>query len=133
MGRVKRESGQVLLQYRLIEKIGEGGMGSVWRAHDESLGRDAAVKFLPHVLADNEEALARFDREAKTLASLSHPNVAAVFGVHTVESTRFLAMELVPGEDLSEVLSRTSLDIPIVLHVMEQVADALAASHEKGI
>ena len=130
---MKREPGQVLLHYRLVEKIGEGGMGSVWRAHDVSLGRDAAVKFLPEVLVDNEEAIARFDREAKTLAALSHPNVAAVFGVHTVDSTRFIAMELVPGEDLSQVLSRTSLEIPTVLHLMEQIADALAAAHKKGI
>ncbi|MHC4956379.1 MAG: protein kinase domain-containing protein, partial [Planctomycetota bacterium] len=130
---MKRESGQILLQYRLIEKIGEGGMGSVWQAHDESLGRDVAVKFLPNDLLENEEALARFDLEAKTLAALSHPNVAAVFGVHAADSIRFLAMELVPGEDLSQILDRSSLDLPTVLELMEHVADGLAAAHERGI
>ncbi len=101
--------GQTLLHYRLAEKIGEGGMGVVWKAVDKALGREVAIKVLPDVFAKDPDRLARFEREAKLLASLNHPNIATVFGVHDSESTRFLAMELVPGEDLSQRLGRGRL------------------------
>ena len=74
--------GQSLLHYRLVEQIGEGGMGVVWKATDTSLNRDVAIKILPDVVSDSPERLARFEREARLLASLSHPNIAAVFGLH---------------------------------------------------
>ena len=128
-----REPGQILQHYRLIEKIGQGGMGSVWRARDTTLDRDAAIKILPDELANDSQFLARFDREAKLLASLNHANLAAVFGVHDADSTRFLAMELVPGEDLAERLQRGPLPVDEVIPVMGQVADALEAAHEKGV
>ena len=102
------ETGQNLLHYRIVDKLGEGGMGVVWRAVDTSLDREVAVKVLPGGLAADPERLARFEREAKVLASLNHPNIAAVYGLHEAEPgpVRFLAMELVPGEDLSERIER---------------------------
>jgi len=130
---VARESGEHLLHYRLVEKIGQGGMGSVWRAQDTTLDRDAAIKILPDGLANDPQFLARFEREAKLLASLNHPNLAAVFGVHDADSTRFLAMELVPGEDLSERLKRGPLPADEVVRIMGGIADALEAAHEKGV
>jgi serine/threonine protein kinase len=94
------ESGTVLLHYRLVEKIGEGGMGVVWKATDTTLDRDVAVKILPEALAADAERLQRFEREAKVLASLNHPNVATVHGFHEAGGVRFLVMELVLGETL---------------------------------
>jgi len=130
---VARESGEHLLHYRLIEKIGQGGMGSVWRARDTTLDRDAAIKILPDAFANDSQFLARFDREAKLLASLNHPNLAGVFGVHNVDSTRFLAMELVPGEDLSTRLERGPLSVRDTVEIMGRIADGLEAAHSKGI
>ena len=109
--------GQQLLHYRLIEKIGEGGMGVVWKALDTHLDREVAVKILPDVFAGDAERLARFEREAKLLASLNHPNIAGVYGLHEARSTdsepgiRFIAMELVGGEDLGERLTFGSLSV----------------------
>jgi len=97
---VTPESGQHLLHYRLVEKIGQGGMGSVWRAQDTTLDRDAAIKILPDELAKDSQFLARFEREAKLLASLNHPSLAAVFGVHDANSTRFLLSSIGGGDGL---------------------------------
>jgi serine/threonine protein kinase len=87
------EAGQQLLQYRLIEKIGEGGMGVVWKALDNHLDREVAVKILPDLFADDTERLVRFEREAKLLASLNHPNIAAVHGLDKDRGVHFLVME----------------------------------------
>ncbi len=99
------EPGQNLLHYRIVGKIGEGGMGVVWKAEDTSLGRDVAIKVLPATWAGDAERLQRFEREARLLASLNHPNIATVHGLHEAEaaegSVRFIALELVPGEDLA--------------------------------
>ena len=130
---MERKSGQILLQYRLIEQIGEGGMGTVWLAEDTTLDRAAAIKILPDALADDEQFIARFEREAKLLASLSHPNLAGVYGVHETNSTRFIAMEFVPGEDLSERLQRGALGLDETLAIMERIADALEAAHANGV
>ena len=91
------ESGRMLLHYRLVERLGEGGMGVVWKAVDTTLDREVAIKILPAAFAADPERLARFEREAKLLASLNHPNVAAVYGLHEDDGVRFLAMELVRG------------------------------------
>jgi Tol biopolymer transport system component len=125
--------GQTLLHYRLEGQIGEGGMGVVWRARDTSLDRDVAIKVLPQAFADDPERLARFEREAKLLASLNHPNIAAVYGLHEAEGARFLAMELVSGSDLAVRLSRGALPLDETLEVARQVADALSAAHESGV
>ena len=127
------EAGQNLLHYRLIEKIGEGGMGVVWKAVDTTLDREVAIKMLPAAFTDDPERLARFEREAKLLASLNHANIAAVHGLHDDAGTRFLAMELVPGEDLSQRLERGALTVERVLRIGAEVAAALEAAHAQGV
>ncbi|MBW2579159.1 MAG: serine/threonine-protein kinase, partial [Deltaproteobacteria bacterium] len=135
------EPGQYVLHYRLIEKIGEGGMGVVWKAVDTTLDREVAIKILPDAFAENAERLARFEREAKLLASLNHPNLATVFGVHDSDPstgsgqtrTRFLAMELVPGEDLAQKLRRGRLPVDDAVGIARQIAEALEVAHGRGV
>ena len=127
------EPGQQLLHYRLIEKVGEGGMGVVWKALDTTLDREVAIKILPDHLAVDAQRLARFDREAKLLASLNHPNIAAIYGLHAEGATRFLAMEFVSGEDLAERLKRGALPVDETLEVARRIAEALEAAHESGV
>jgi serine/threonine-protein kinase len=127
------EPGQLLLHYRLTEQIGEGGMGVVWKARDTSLDRDVAIKLLPANFADDAERLSRFEREAKLLASLDHPNIASIHGLHEAEGSRFLAMELVDGEDLSSRLERGAMPVEEALEVARQVAEALEAAHDNGV
>ena len=112
------EPGQQLLHYRLIEKIGEGGMGAVWKATDTTLDREVAIKILPADFASDEDRLARFDREARLLASLNHPNIAGIYGIHKDKETHFLAMELVPGEDLSQRLNHGPLPLDQALRAL---------------
>ena len=139
------EAGQQLLHYRLIDQIGEGGMGVVWRALDTTLDREVAIKFLPDALAANVDRLARFEREARLLASLDHPSIAAVYGLHEVEtltpssgsgqagSVRFLAMEFVGGEDLSDRLARGKLPSAEALELFGKICEALEAAHDAGV
>ena len=103
--------GHRLGDYEILEPIGAGGMGEVYRARDTKLDREVAIKVLPDELAGDEDRLRRFEREAKTLASLNHPNVAGIHGVDQVDETCFLALELVPGEDLAARLSRGALAV----------------------
>jgi len=114
---------QTIAHYRITAKLGEGGMGEVWRATDTRLGRDVALKILPASLARDPERLARFEREAKVLASLNHPNIAQIYGIEE----RALVMELVEGETL-----RGPLPLDTALEYARQIADALEAAHEKG-
>jgi serine/threonine-protein kinase len=126
--------GSTLLHYRLVEKLGEGGMGVVWAAADTSLERDVAIKVLPEELGSHRDRLARFEREAKLLASLNHPNIAAVYGLHEgPDGEHFIAMELVPGEDLARVLERGPLSVDRALAFATQIAEALEAAHEQGV
>ncbi len=132
--------GQSLLHYRLVERIGEGGMGEVWRAVDTTLDREVAIKILPPAFAADPERLARFEREAKLLASLNHPNIASVYGLHEAgpstgsgPSVRFLAMELVPGEDLAQRLERGALPMDEAIETARRVAESLEAAHEHGV
>ena len=121
----------MLAHYRLVEKIGEGGMGMVWKAVDTTLNRHVALKNLPEAYARDAERLARFEREARVLAALNHPGIAAIHGLHEADGLHFLEMELVPGEDLSARLSRGPLPtdeaIAIALHVAEALEAAGAA------
>jgi len=126
-------SGSSLLHYRLGDKLGVGGMGEVWRATDTTLGRDVAIKILPDAFAADPERLARFEREAKVLAALNHPNIATVYGFHEAGGKRFLAMELVPGEDLSARIARGRVGVPDAIEIARHVAEALEAAHEQGI
>jgi serine/threonine-protein kinase len=125
--------GDVLLHYRLVDKLGEGGMGVVWRAQDSTLGRDVAIKILPPEFAADPERLARFDREAKVLASLNHPNIASIYGFHEAGGVRFLAMELVPGEGLDQRISRGPIPVDEAKAIALKIAEALEYAHERGI
>ena len=127
------EPGKDLLHYRLTEKIGEGGMGAVWKAVDTSLDRDVAIKILPEAFAEDPERLARFEREAKLLASLNHPHIATIHGLHDFEGQRFLAMELVEGDDLSQRIERGPLPVDEALKIAQQIAEGLETAHESGV
>ena len=127
------KSGVTLGSYRIVAPLGAGGMGEVYRATDTKLDRDVAVKVLPESLAADPERLARFEREAKVLASLNHPNIAAIYGLEGVGSTSALVMELVEGETLGERLERGRIPLDESLAIARQVAEALEAAHEKGI
>ena len=125
--------GKTLAHYHVTEKIGAGGMGAVYRAHDTSLGRDVALKVLPETWSRDPERIARFEREARTLASLHHPNIATIFGFHEVDGVRFLAMELAEGADLAERLARGPVPVDEALDIAVQVAEGLEEAHERGI
>ncbi len=131
------EPGHTLLHYRIVEKIGEGGMGEVWKAVDTTLDREVAIKLLPDAFSGDRERMARFEREAKMLAALNHPNIAAVYGLHETDTpdgpVRFIAMEMVPGEDLAHRLVRGPLDVDEAVDVARQVAEALEVAHDQGI
>jgi eukaryotic-like serine/threonine-protein kinase len=119
--------------YEITAKLGEGGMGEVYRATDSRLDRQVAIKVLPPSFVADPERLARFEREAKLLAQLHHPNIASIFGLEESEGTRALVMELVEGEDLAARLARGPLALDEVLAIARQIAEALEAAHEKGI
>jgi serine/threonine-protein kinase len=119
--------------YEVTAQIGEGGMGQVYRARDTKLGRDVAIKILPEAFAHDAERLARFTREAKTLASLNHPNIAAIYGLEERGGVTALVMELVEGDDLSPRIARGAIPIDEALPIAKQIADALEAAHEQGI
>ena len=130
---MRLEPGQTLMHYRVVDKLGEGGMGVVWRAVDTTLDRDVAIKVLPEGLAADPERLARFEREAKLLAAVNHPNIAEIYGLHAVDETRFIAMELIAGEDLAQRIGRGALPQQEVLEIAKQVARALEVAHEQGV
>jgi len=127
------ESGQILSHYRLVEQIGEGGMGVVWRAQDTKLDRDVAVKFLPEAFSEDPDRLARFEREAKLLASLNHPNIAAIHGLEDANGVRFLVLELIPGDTLAERVARGPLAVEDALRFGRQIAEALEVAHSNGV
>jgi Tol biopolymer transport system component len=119
--------------YEIIAAIGAGGMGEVYRACDTKLNRDVAIKVLPDLFANDAERLARFMREARTLASLNHANIAAIYGVEESGGVCGLVMELVEGEDLSQRIAQGAVPLDEALAVASQIAEALAAAHEQGI
>jgi serine/threonine protein kinase len=120
-------------KYRILAEIGRGGMGVVYEAEDTKLARKVAIKVLPEVFAQDPERLARFEREAKVLASLNHPNIAAIYGVEEADGKRFLILELVEGETLAERLSKAPLPIEEALEVGLQMAEGLEGAHGKNI
>ena len=125
--------GRELAHYRLVEKIGEGGMGLVWKALDTKLDREVAIKILPEQFASDHDRVQRFEREAKVLASLNQPNIAAIYDFEQEDGVTFLVMELVPGEDLARRLSRGPIPVDAALRIGSQVARALEAAHEHGV
>jgi serine/threonine-protein kinase len=118
-----------IAHYRVSAKLGEGGMGEVWRATDTKLNRDVAIKILPDAFAQDRDRMARFQREAQVLASLNHPNIAVIYGVEE----RALIMELVEGPTLAERIGRGPMPLEETLVIARQVANALEAAHEKGV
>jgi len=119
--------------YEVVAQIGQGGMGAVYRATDTSLGRQVAIKVLPDAFAANPDRLARFEREAKTLASLNHPHIAAIYGFEKSAHQHALVMELVEGEDLSQRIARGAIPLDDALPIAQQIAQALEEAHEHGI
>ena len=125
--------GKTISHYRITEKLGQGGMGEVFLAHDTSLDRKVALKFLPDIFSGDPERLARFEREAKLLASLNHSNIATIYGLEQADGKRFLAMELVEGETLAQRVARGPLPVEEALELCRQIAEGLEAAHEKNI
>src|SRR5438067_5569421 len=120
---------QTIAHYRIIGKLGEGGMGAVYRATDTKLNREVAIKVLPESFAADPDRMARFTREAQVLASLNHPNIAAIYGVEE----RTIIMELVEGETLAGLVTRGPVPVAEALPMARQIAEALEAAHEKGV
>ncbi len=126
-------SGTRLGPYAILAPLGTGGMGEVYRARDTRLGRDVAVKVLSAALSTKVEARARFEAEARTVSSLSHPHICALYDVGREDTVDYLVMELMEGETLAERLGRGPLPIPEVMRIGIQVADALDRAHRAGI
>src|SRR5688572_32368040 len=114
--------GRLLGHYRIVGKLGSGGMGEVYRAEDTRLKRDVAVKVLPESVVDDPQQMVRLEREARTLAALSHPNIATIYGVEEADGVRALVLELVPGQNLSERLRRGPLPLEEALSICRQIA-----------
>ncbi|MBW2542319.1 MAG: serine/threonine protein kinase, partial [Deltaproteobacteria bacterium] len=125
--------GQTLAHYEIIALLGKGGMGEVYRARDTKLSRDVALKLLPREFALDNERVARFQREARTLASLSHPNIAQIYGLEQDGEHRFLVMELIEGDELGARLGTAPIPFDESLEIAEQMAQALEAAHEQGV
>ena len=125
--------GQRLAHFDITAKLGEGGMGAVYRATDTKLGREVAIKVLPEAVTEDPERLARFEREARVLASLNHPNIASIYEVGAHESVHFIVMELAPGESLADRIAGGALELEEALPMALKMATALEAAHEQGI
>jgi len=130
---VSLAAGTKLGPYEILAPLGAGGMGDVYRARDSQLGRDVAIKLVNDALAQDAENMARFEREARLLAAVNHPNIAAIYGIEERSGTRFLVLELVEGEPLDAMLASGPLGVTPALEIGRQVADALSAAHEKGV
>lgn len=126
-------AGSKLDNFEIISLLGKGGMGEVYRARDIRLGREVAIKVLPEALAEHPERLARFEREARLLAALNHPNIAAIYGIEQAGDTRFLVLELVRGLGLDQRLRKGGMEFREVCAAMQQVAEALESAHAQGI
>src|SRR5215470_1232283 len=125
--------GTKLGHYEITTHLGSGGMGDVYQATDTKLGRSVAIKFLPEAFSHDTERVARFQREARVLASLNHSNIAGIYGVEEIDNRHFLVMELVSGETLADRIKRGAIPIEEVLLIAKQIAEALEEAHEKGI
>src|SRR5437870_2988179 len=123
----------IIGQYSVVAKIGEGGMGEVWRARDTKLGRDVAIKVLPAAFSENSERLARFEQEAQTAGALNHPNILVIFHIDTHDSAPYIVSELLEGETLRERMGGVVLPQRKAIDFALQTAHGLAAAHEKGI
>src|ERR1700681_3221820 len=125
--------GTKLAHYEITSHLGSGGMGDVYQATDSKLGRSVAIKLLPEAFTNDADRAARFEREARVLASLNHPNIAAIYGIEESGGRKFLVMELVPGETLADRIKRGAIPLDESLSVAKQIAEALESAHEKGV
>ncbi len=125
--------GKTLGHYEILEPLGKGGMGEVYRARDTKLDRDVAIKVLPEDFATDPDRLARFEREAKLLAALNHANIGAIHGLEESDDIRFLVLELIEGETLGQRLVKGALPVAEALDIACQIAEALEAAHDEGI
>src|SRR5215470_17272239 len=119
--------------YEILSLIGSGGMGDVYRARDPRLKRDVAIKVLPETTATDPERRARFEREAQSIAALSHPNIVTIYSVEEADGVLFLAMEYVEGKRLSDLIMKGGLPLTQILNLAIPLADAISAAHQKGI
>src|SRR3954449_9913086 len=124
---------RTISHYHITSQLGEGGMGVVYEAEDTNLGRHVALKFLSPAMANDDNLLQRFQREARAASALNHPNICTIHGIEQFESEHFIVMELLEGESLSDRISRRPLDIDTALRLGIQIVDALESAHSKGI
>jgi eukaryotic-like serine/threonine-protein kinase len=125
--------GQTIGPYHIVGKLGAGGMGEVYRARDRKLDRDVAIKMLPRLSLDEPERRVRFDREARVLASLNHPNIGAIYGLEEADGVSALVLELVEGLTLAERLAAGPMPVSEVMTVARQIVDAMDTAHERGV
>src|SRR5436309_6659905 len=119
--------------YEITALVGKGGMGEVYRARDTKLKREVAIKILPEEFGRDADRVSRFQREAEVLASLNHPNIAAIYDVEEAEASRFLVLEFVEGETLAERIGRGPIPIEDALNIARSICEALEVAHEKGV
>src|SRR3990172_6226113 len=125
--------GETILHYKITDKLGEGGMGIVYKAEDSKLKREVAIKFLPNFISKSKEDKTRFENEAQAAASLNHPNIATIYAIEEVDNQIFIVMEYINGPELKEKTDKGSLPIDEALNIIEQIANGLAAAPHKGI
>ena len=125
--------GQTVLHYRIVEKIGEGGMGQVYKALDSRLNRHVAIKVLPADKVQDPNRRERFLREARAASALNHPNIITIFDILSENGNEFLVMEFIGGQTISEMLARGPMPPAMAIGIAAQIADALTAAHEAGI
>src|SRR5262245_8059727 len=125
--------GRTIGPYQITARLGAGGMGEVYRAHDSKLGRDVAIKTLPRLSLDEPERRARFDREARVLASLNHPNIGGIYGLEETGGVPALVLELVEGLTLAERLAAGPMPLPDAIATARQIVDAIDTAHERGV